>query len=138
MDENSDSGLSLSFGANDKRLEGVGGDVSAACFVEFSVSVSKSDVVCNESLDSRVDDSSSDKDGTFKCEVDDDYKFISCFLDEVEAGNDSCNRLVFIDDYSSCFEFCDTSEFSMLMMLVFNFVRNLCRSTTISCCKAII
>lgn len=132
--ENSDGGVSLSFGADDKRPEGVDGDVSVACFGEFSVSVNGLDVDGNESLDSRVDDSSSDKDGFFKCEVDDD-KFISRFLDEVEAGDDSCSRLVLIDDCSSCLECCDISELSILMMLVSNFVCDLCRST-ISCCKA--
>lgn len=35
--ENGDSGVLLSFGANNKPLEGVGGDVSAACFVEFQL-----------------------------------------------------------------------------------------------------
>ena len=129
-----DGGVSLSFGADDKCPEGVDGDVSVACFGEFSVSVNGLDVDGNESLDSRVDDSSSDKDGIFKCEVDDD-KFISRFLDEVEAGDDSCSRLVLIDDCSSCLECCDISELSILMMLVSNFVCDLCRST-ISFCKA--
>jgi hypothetical protein len=116
------------------KYDSVDGDVSVECFGEFSASVNGLDVDDNESLDSRVDDSSSDKDGTFKCEVDDD-KFIGRFLDKVEDGNYFCSRLVLIDDCSTCLECCDISELSILMMLVSNFVCGLCRST-LSCCKA--
>lgn len=98
-------GVSLSFGSDNKRPKGIDGGVSVACFGEFSVSVNGLyvDVDGNESLDSRVGDSSSDKDETFKCGVDDD-KFISRFLRSVEAGDDSCSHLVHIDDCSSCLD----------------------------------